>query len=738
MRASGLREWLEAKDPGLVAVKRAARVTLAACVAFYFSLYVLDDTQMATFAAFGCIALGALSEVTGEPWERTKTYGIALLAGIGLVSLGTVLAITTWAAVAGMLVVGFVIAYAGVGGPRVVGAANGLQLLYILPSFPPYLPDALGSRLIGLVLAVGLLTIADRVLWPPPVPPAFRHRLAAAIHAVRDRLVALLESDGDRHAPAQSDAQGAIGLRLSSIPPLERPTGPGRRDRAAMEATTLLRGLEARAAALTELTEQSHGAAAHAEGMHLLSVTAGSLGQSAEALDSHSDGPSDGHGPEPDAAPVEAALAEYVQWREALSHPATIDHALRIRLRFAVAAEELSVWTRDLAVTVRIMQGRRVPESSATSIAEPFWYANRSAPMLWFMRFRGHFTPRSVFFQNAVRLAVGLAAARLVAGVLDLSHGFWLLLATLTLMRTSVATTRAAVVPAFLGTIAGGLVAALVLALAGADSTVYEVAFPFVMFLALAAGPLVGTVAGQAMFTLLVAMLFAQMAPVSWRLAEVRILDVVLGGLLGAVVGLLVWPRGATGEMRRTAKATLNAAANDLESTVGSLTHRDVAASGPQDTTSVAVRFLMLADSTYAQYRSELRTTSDHVDWLAVLGLAQEVVRGGQALRRTHGTARPLRWPRVAADLHRLGAGTADQLREVADLVNMKAGHHTPPQREVSVDGWMSTSEGREVARRETDPASAVRVLDLWGWLTGVSFDSRRVADSVIQAPNVR
>ena len=62
------------------------------------------------------------------------------------------------------------------------------------------------------------------------------------------------------------------------------------------------------------------------------------------------------------------------------------------------------------------------------------------------------------------------------------------------------------------------------------------------------------------MFTLLVAMLFAQMAPVSWRLAEVRILDVVLGGLLGAVVGLLVWPRGATGEMRRTAEATLKAA----------------------------------------------------------------------------------------------------------------------------------------------------------------------------------
>ena len=96
------------------------------------------------------------------------------------------------------------------------------------------------------------------------------------------------------------------------------------------------------------------------------------------------------------------------------------------------------MWTRDLAVATRIMQGDRVPEPRTRSIAEPFWYSARSTPWLWFRRFRGHFTPRSVFFQNAVRLAVGLAAARLVAGLLDLSHGFWMLLATLTLMRTSV------------------------------------------------------------------------------------------------------------------------------------------------------------------------------------------------------------------------------------------------------------------------------------------------------------
>ena len=731
MRAARLRRWLEAKDPGLVVLKRAVRVTLATCLAFYFSLYVLDDAQMATFASFGCIAFGAFSEVNGEPWQRTKTYAVGLLAGIFLVTLGTALAINTWAAVAGMFVVGFAIAYAGVGGPRVVAVANGLQLLYILPSFPPYLPEALGSRLIGLIFAVVLLAIADRLLWPPPVPTPFRHRLAEAIRAVRDRLLILV---GDGQPQTQSD--GAVALRLSDIPPLQRPTGPGKRDRAAMHAATILRGLEGRVTVLAELAHQDRAALPHVDGGKLLEVTAQSLGESADALAGpHDDGPDD-HSRDPDPAPVEDALAHYVQRREALAASTEVDHDLPARLRSAVAAEELAIWTRDLAEAIRIMQGDPVGESRARSIAEPFWYANRSTPSLWLMRLRGHLTPRSVFFQNAIRLAIGLAAARLVAGVLDLSHGFWMLLATLTLMRTSVATTRAAVVPAFLGTVAGGLVAGSVLALAGGNSVVYEVALPFVMLIALIAGPLLGLAVGQAAFTLLVAMLFAQMAPVSWRLAEVRVFDVVLGGLLGAVVGLLVWPRGAQGEMRRTTKRTLDAAANDLESTVRSLTDRDSASSHRQDTASVAARFLMLTDSTYAQYRSELKSAPDPVDWLGVLGLTHEVVRGGEALRRTHGTAGTLPWSGVAAELQGFGSGTADQLRAIGVLLSRKdSGDAAANITALSVDSWISTRDGREVVRRAIDPAAAVRALDLWGWLSGVTFDGRRVAAELSKAP---
>ena len=70
-----------------------------------------------------------------------------------------------------------------------------------------------------------------------------------------------------------------------------------------------------------------------------------------------------------------------------------VDQDLPNRLRFAVVTEEFAAWAWDLAVATRIVQGDQVPEPPTRSIAEPFWYSNRSTPSLWFRRFRGHFTP---------------------------------------------------------------------------------------------------------------------------------------------------------------------------------------------------------------------------------------------------------------------------------------------------------------------------------------------------------
>src|SRR3954464_4771842 len=108
---------------------------------------------MAPYALFGAVALGALSQIPGGPRQRAGTLLAVLPVGWVLVSLGTLLSVSTALATAGMFVLGFAVSFAGVGGPRLVGLAAGLQLLYILPCFPPYDPGALGYRL------------------PPPPPP---------------------------------------------------------------------------------------------------------------------------------------------------------------------------------------------------------------------------------------------------------------------------------------------------------------------------------------------------------------------------------------------------------------------------------------------------------------------------------------------------------------------------------------------------------------------------------------
>src|SRR5690348_16547716 len=67
-----VRPWLRRRDPGLAGVRRAARVTVAACVGFYACRYGLGEPVMALYALFGTIALGMLSDVGGAPGDRTR------------------------------------------------------------------------------------------------------------------------------------------------------------------------------------------------------------------------------------------------------------------------------------------------------------------------------------------------------------------------------------------------------------------------------------------------------------------------------------------------------------------------------------------------------------------------------------------------------------------------------------------------------------------------------------------
>ena len=706
------RGWLTGHDPGLVALRKALRVTVAACIGFFVCEYLLGLSTLATYAVFGVISFGVLSDVSGPPAQRTRTFLGAWPVALVLVAIGTATARSTTAAVVGMLVVGFAVAFAGVGGPRIAGVANGLQLFYVLPCFPPYDPASLPQRLIGLTIGIGLVAVADRLLWPAGAPEPFRTRLADAVDAVA-HYVTGLPADGPREA-----AEAAVqALRPSGLPPAVRPTGPGRRDRALTHATAELRTMLVRARLLAHLLPDLGDSAARAAAGAVLTATGDALARCSAALR--------GTGQAPESGPLAAGVAEYLEGRVERMAPRLTGDELPPVVR--IGGLTAAVGDAALGLVFAVRSGTGAPPDT-TAAPTSAWYLDMPTALLWWRRLAAHFTPRSVYFQNAVRLALGLAAARLAADLLDLNHGFWVLLATLSLMRTSAIASGLALIPAFLGTLGGALVAAGVLAVIGDDTLVYAVVLPIAMVITFAAGPLLGPAAAQFGFTIVVAVLFAQLAPTTWKLAEVRLTDVVIGGLIGALIGAAVWPRGGAGEVRRSAALCLRSAADELVASVRALTGTPVREQAPLGQHRMrpdpARRVAVLFDITYAQYRSEPSHHQAQHDWQEVLAVVQRAESDAEVLRDRYPAPEPLPWPAVSRRLIAAAEDVARAFREAADSLRETT---DPPDRHLVER--LDADPPR--APFGDDPHATLRVVDAWGWMHGLSLDLARAERAV-------
>jgi uncharacterized membrane protein YccC len=156
-----------------------------------------------------------------------------------------------------------------------------------------------------------------------------------------------------------------------------------------------------------------------------------------------------------------------------------------------------------------------------------------------------HASFRSVWFLNSLRGSLALAAAVLVADISGVQHGFWVVLGTLSVLRTNAASTESTALRALGGTLLGFVLGALLLLGIGTSTPALWAALPIaVAVAAYAPGALPFTV-GQAAFTVVVLVLFNLLAPAGWKVGLLRIEDVAIGCLVSLVVGVLFWPRGA-------------------------------------------------------------------------------------------------------------------------------------------------------------------------------------------------
>jgi uncharacterized membrane protein YccC len=173
----------------------------------------------------------------------------------------------------------------------------------------------------------------------------------------------------------------------------------------------------------------------------------------------------------------------------------------------------------------------------------------------------------SVWLVNSLRGAIALAAAVAVADLTSVQHGFWVVLGTLSVLRTNAASTGATALRALTGTAIGFVIGgALLLAIGSGSGALWAVLPVAVLVAGYAPGTLPFAI-GQAGFTVTVAVLFNLLVPVGWKVGVVRIEDVAIGSAVSVLVGSVLWPHGVArlvardiGDAFRTGAAFLSQA----------------------------------------------------------------------------------------------------------------------------------------------------------------------------------
>ena len=155
-----------------------------------------------------------------------------------------------------------------------------------------------------------------------------------------------------------------------------------------------------------------------------------------------------------------------------------------------------------------------------------------------------HASVRSVWLVSSVRGAVAISTAVAVADLATLEHGFWVVLGTLSVLRSNAVSTGATALRALAGTVIGFVIGGALLIVIGAESAALWIVLPLAVLVAAYTPGTAPFEVGQAAFTVTIAVLFNLLIPVGWKVGVVRIEDVAIGCGVSVIVGLLFWPRG--------------------------------------------------------------------------------------------------------------------------------------------------------------------------------------------------
>ena len=519
------------------AALRAVRTTLVMPTLFAITSQVIGNPQMATFAAFGSFATLLLVSFGGGWRDKLVAHAGLALAGSVLLTIGTLVSSSTLLAALVSVPVAFTVFFAGVIGPNAAAGGIAALLPYVLPAASPGTVSMIPDRLAGWLLASVVGTAAVLLLSPPSPGDKLKRAAAKLASELVSELEAMLRGDA---TPEQLEACIAAKHELLSqfTATPYRPTGLGTADQALANAVELLEWCTS--LVVDSVRERSDLSGAPEDERELLAVGAQVLRDAGTLI---------GGG---DARPNLERLEE-----------CRVQSIARLRDRPAPEADlrevaQISFHAHAIAVTILAIGADAVV---AAGVADPEWLAEQGTRWFGASTFDPpprrlseasqaagyalrHASVRSVWFINSLRASVAIAAAVAIADLSSVQHGFWVVLGTLSVLRTNAGSTGSTALRALAGTLAGFVIGGALIVAIGTNTAVLWAALPVAVFVAAYAPGTAPFAVGQAAFTVTIAVLFNLLVPVGWKVGVVRIEDVAIGCAVSFAVGILFWPRG--------------------------------------------------------------------------------------------------------------------------------------------------------------------------------------------------
>ncbi|MEX5634135.1 FUSC family protein [Parafrankia sp. FMc2] len=362
------------------------------------------------------------------------------------------------------------------------------------------------------------------------------------------------------------------------------------------------------------------------------------------------------------ASPARAAGADHPgEWGTSAAADVPVHSPPAVAAAEAFRLRRLARGTRDLALnvlkaTAPSRRPGRVPGSlPATELTRLRSWARERGRVATDLAV-GYASTRSVWFRNSVRKALGIALAVVIAQVVGVDHAFWVVLGTLSVLRTNAMATTSAALRALAGTVIGIAAGGLVVIVAGDTTAGLWALLPLAVFLGSYARRLGAFALGQAGFTATVILLFNIVEPEGWRIGIVRIEDVIIGFAVSIAAGALLWPRGAVAVLRARARAAYLSAVHFLVLAASNLPHEQRQPGRTPDEAARAARGAVragrLLDDAVRHFLVEDPPERFDIDALMM------IVAGAQRIRRTAQLLRQgdVPWP---ADLPEIDRGTA-------------------------------------------------------------------------------